>query len=242
MRIDGRENRQLRPVRMTKGFIQWPEGSLLIEIGDTRVLCNASVENRVPAFLRGSGRGWVTAEYAMLPRATQVRATREAVAGKLSGRTSEIQRLIGRALRAVVDMEKLGERTILLDCDVLQADGGTRTAAITGAYVALALALRKMQREGLLTAMPLKDWLAAVSVGKIEGQGICLDLAYDEDSRALVDMNVVMTGSGGLVEIQGTAEGEPFSRREMDDFLDYAKDGIDQLIMRQKEVLGADFR
>ena len=241
MRIDGRERRQLRPVAMTKGYTQWAEGSLLIGMGDTIVLCNASVEERTPAFLRGTGRGWVTAEYAMLPRATQVRTTREVNAGKPSGRSSEIQRLIGRALRSVVDMERLGERTITLDCDVLQADGGTRTAAITGAFVALALALRKMQREGLIDSLPLKDWLAAVSVGKIGGEGICLDLAYDEDSRALVDMNVVMTGSGALVEVQGTAEGSPFSRQEMEEFLDLAHEGIQQLIQFQKEQLGADF-
>ncbi len=241
MRVDGRDNRQLRPVKMTKGYIQWPEGSVLIEIGDTRVLCNATVEDRVPSFLKGSGRGWVTAEYSMLPRATQTRTGREVNSGKPSGRTSEIQRLIGRALRSVVDMNKLGERTILLDCDVLQADGGTRTAAITGAFVALGLALRKMQREGLLDSLPLKDWLAAVSVGKVAGIGSCLDLAYDEDSVALVDMNVVMTGSGGLVEIQGTAEGMTFSREELDVFLDLAKEGIDQLILCQKEQLGADF-
>jgi len=241
MRADGRENRRLRPVKMTKGFIQWPEGSVLIEIGETRVLCNATVEAKVPAFLKGSGRGWVTAEYAMLPRATQTRTAREVNAGKPSGRSSEIQRLIGRSLRAVVDMEKLGERTVTLDCDVLQADGGTRTAAITGAFAALALALRKMQREGVLKALPLKDWLAAVSVGKIEGLGVCLDLAYDEDSSALVDMNVVMTGSGNLVEIQGTAEGMPFNRQELDEFLDLANEGIDELIRYQKELLGADF-
>lgn len=241
MRADGRENRRLRPVKMTKGFIQWPEGSVLIEIGETRVLCNATVEAKVPAFLKGSGRGWVTAEYAMLPRATQTRTAREVNAGKPSGRSSEIQRLIGRSLRAVVDMEKLGERTVTLDCDVLQADGGTRTAAITGAFAALALALRKMQREGVLKALPLKDWLAAVSMGKIEGLGVCLDLAYDEDSSALVDMNVVMTGSGNLVEIQGTAEGMPFNRQELDEFLDLANEGIDELIRYQKELLGADF-
>jgi ribonuclease PH len=241
MRLDGRENRQLRPVKITKGYSQWPEGSVLMELGETRVLCNATVEDRIPAFLKGSGQGWVTAEYAMLPRATQIRTGREVNAGKPSGRTSEIQRLIGRSLRSVVDMRKLGERTIILDCDVLQADGGTRTAAITGSFAALALALRKMQREGLLDSLPLKDWLAAVSVGKVEGIGPCLDLAYDEDSAALVDMNVVMTGGGGLVEIQGTAEGMAFSRAELDIFLDLAREGIQQLICCQKEQLGADF-
>ena len=205
------------------------------------VLCNATVEERMPAFLKGTGKGWVTAEYAMLPRATQTRTAREVNAGKPSGRTSEIQRLIGRALRSVVDMEKLGERTILLDCDVLQADGGTRTASVTGAFAAMALAVRKLQREGALHTMPVRDWLAAVSVGKIGSEGLCLDLAYEEDSQALVDMNVVMTGSGGLVEVQGTAEGMPFSREEMDAFLDLAKEGIDRLVLLQKEFLGADF-
>lgn len=241
IREDGRECRQLRPVKMTKDYIKWPEGSVLIEVGNTRVLCNATVEDKVPAFVKGSGKGWITAEYAMLPRATQTRTGREVNKGKPSGRTSEIQRLIGRALRSVVDMEKLGERTVLLDCDVLQADGGTRTASITGAFVALCLATRKLQRAGLLTSMPVKSWLAAVSVGKVEDAGLCLDLAYEEDSRAIVDMNVVMTGDGGLVEVQGTAEGEPFSRREMDEFLDLAEEGIKELILCQKEILGKDF-
>ncbi|MCL2121406.1 MAG: ribonuclease PH [Clostridiales bacterium] len=231
----------MRPVHLTKGYTRWAEGSLLIEMGDTAVLCNATVEDRVPAFLKASGRGWVTAEYAMLPRATQTRSAREVNAGKPSGRTNEIQRLIGRSLRSVVDLSKLGERTVTLDCDVLQADGGTRTAAVTGAFVALALAFRKMQREGMLDTMPLRDWLAAVSVGKVEGVGNCLDLSYEEDSRAIVDMNVVMTGSGAFAEIQGTAEGTPFSREELLDFCDLAKEGIDQLILYQKELLGADF-
>ena len=241
MRLDGRQNQEIRPVRMTKGYVQWAEGSVLMEIGDTRVLCNATVEDRVPAFLRGTNQGWVTAEYGMLPRATQVRTQREAKTGKPSGRTSEIQRLIGRALRSVVDLERLGERTIVLDCDVLQADGGTRTAAITGAFVAMGLAMRKMQREGILESMPLRDWLAAVSVGKLDDAGLCVDLSYDEDHVALVDMNVVMTGSGGLVEVQGTAEGMPFSREELDVFLDIAQGGIGQLIEIQKAQLGADF-
>ena len=240
-RVDGRDSGQLRPVSMAKGYTQWAEGSVLISMGDTVVLCNATVEDKVPGFLKGSGKGWVTAEYAMLPRATQIRTAREVNAGKPSGRTSEIQRLIGRALRSVVDLPKLGERTVLLDCDVLQADGGTRTAAITGAFVALALALRKMQREGRLDTMPLRDWLAAVSVGKTEADGLCLDLDYGEDSRAIVDMNVVMTGQGAFVEVQGTAEGAPFGRDEMDALLDLAKEGIDQLILLQKEQLGADF-
>ena len=240
-RADGRDRRRLRPVKMTKDFVRWPEGSLLIEMGDTVVLCNASVEERIPPFLKGTGKGWVTAEYSLLPRSTQTRTAREAGAGKISGRTSEIQRLIGRALRSVMDFEKLGERTVTLDCDVIQADGGTRTAAITGAFVALALALRKTQSEGIITSMPLKDWIAAVSVGMIEGEGICLDLDYSEDSRALVDMNVVMTGDGMFVEVQGTAEGAPFSRADNDALLDLAKEGIDQLILCQKGILGADF-
>ena len=241
MRADGRDRQQLRPVAMTTGFIQWADGSVLIKMGETLVLCNASVEDRVPVFLRGRGQGWVTAEYAMLPRATLVRTPREVQAGRPTGRTSEIQRLIGRALRSVVDLEKLGERTITLDCDVLQADGGTRTAAITGAFVALGLALRKLQREGQIKSIPLKDWLAAVSVGMLAEEGACLDLDYIEDSQALVDMNVVMTGSGGIVEVQGTAEGMVFSRAELDGLMDLAQEGIDQLILLQKEQLGADF-
>lgn len=241
MREDGRESRQLRPVKLIRDYIKWPEGSVLIEMGNTRVLCNATVEERVPAFLKGSGKGWITAEYSMLPRATQVRTAREVNKGRPGGRTSEIQRLIGRSLRSVLDPEKLGERTILLDCDVLQADGGTRTASITGAFVALCLALRKLQRTGLLASLPVKDWLAAVSVGKVEEEGLCLDLAYGEDSRALVDMNVVMTGAGSLVEIQGTAEGEPFSRQDLEGFLELAEKGIRELIACQKEILGEDF-
>ena len=241
MRADGRTNQQLRPVTMTKGFIRWPEGSVLIQVGATLVLCNASVEERVPSFLRGSGQGWVTAEYAMLPGATQERTQREVNAGRPSGRTNEIQRLIGRSLRSVVELEKLGERTITLDCDVLQADGGTRTASITASFVALGIALRKMQQEGRIEAMPLKDWLAAVSVGILDVEGICLDLDYQEDSKAQVDMNVVMTGSGNIVEVQGTAEGKAFSRAEMDGLMDTAWAGIQELMTHQKVLLGADF-
>lgn len=241
IRFDGRDNRQLRSVSLTKGFSRWAEGSVLIEVGNTKVLCNASAEERVPAFLKGVGQGWVTAEYGMLPRATQTRSAREANAGRPSGRTSEIQRLIGRSLRAVTDLKALGERTIVLDCDVLQADGGTRTAAITGAFAALALALRKLQREGLLSTLPLKDWLAAVSVGKVAGAGLCLDLVYDEDSQAEVDMNVVMTGAGDLVEIQGTAEKTAFSRKELGEFLDLAQEGVASLVRYQKALLGEDF-
>ena len=240
-REDGRENRQLRPVKITKDYIRWPEGSVLIEVGNTQVLCNATVEEKVPPFVKGTGRGWVTAEYAMLPRATQVRTGREVNKGRPSGRTNEIQRLIGRSLRSVVDMEKLGERTVLLDCDVLQADGGTRTASVTGAFVALCLALGKLQQSGVLPSLPVKDWLAAVSVGKVKELGLCLDLAYGEDSHAIVDMNVVMTGGGKMVEVQGTAEGEAFSRQEMNGFLDLAEEGIRELIRCQKEILGPDF-
>jgi len=239
-RSDGRGREQLRPVKITKDFIRWPEGSALIEMGDTVVLCNATVEERVPPFLKGAGRGWVTAEYSLLPRSTQTRTARESVTGKLSGRTNEIQRLIGRSLRAVVDFAKLGERTVILDCDVLQADGGTRTAAITGAFVALALASRGMMRTGLIESMPLKEWLAAVSVGKIDGEGLCLDLDYSEDSLALVDMNVVMTGKGDFVEIQGTAEGGIFSKAENDALIELAGLGISQLIRCQKDALGED--
>ena len=241
MRIDGRKNEDLRPVKLTLDYVQWAEGSVLIEMGETRVLCNASVEDRVPSYLKGSGRGWVTAEYSLLPRSTHIRTNREVSAGKISGRTGEIQRLIGRSLRAIVDLDKLGERTVTLDCDVIQADGGTRTAAITGAFVALALALRKMQMAGQITSMPLKDWLAAVSVGRTPACGNCLDLAYAEDSEAEVDMNVVMTGSGLIVEVQGTAEGKAFSREDLNSFLELAESGVSQLIRRQKESLGAGF-
>ncbi|HHX97047.1 MAG TPA: ribonuclease PH, partial [Clostridia bacterium] len=199
----GRKVNQLREVKLTPHYIKYPEGSVLIEMGATKVLCNATVEEKVPSFLRGENKGWVTAEYAMLPRATEVRNQREAIRGRISGRTNEIQRLIGRALRAVIDLEKLGERTIVLDCDVLQADGGTRTAAITGAFVALYLALEKLVKTDVLPELPLLDWLAAVSVGKI-GDTLLLDLAYKEDFQADVDLNVVMTGKGKFVEIQGT--------------------------------------
>lgn len=236
-RKDGRDFNQLRPIKITPDFIKWPEGSVLIEIGDTRVICNATIEEKVPPFLKGCGQGWVTAEYAMLPRATQSRTGREVNRGKPSGRTNEIQRLIGRSLRSVIDLKKLGERTILLDCDVLQADGGTRTASITGAFVAMGLALKKLQAQGQMTDLPIRDWLAAISVGKIS-EGDCLDLAYEEDSRALVDMNVVMTGAGALVEIQGTAEQGTFNRQELNAFVDLAEVGISQLIQCQKQILG----
>ncbi|AHF07972.1 ribonuclease PH [Desulfitobacterium metallireducens] len=235
-RYDGREADQLRSVKITRGFTQNPEGSVLIEVGMTRVLCTASVEEKVPSFQKGSGLGWVTAEYSMLPRATQTRTPREASRGKLTGRTMEIQRLIGRALRSVVDFKKLGERTIWIDCDVLQADGGTRTASITGAYVALVDAIQYLIQKGSLKESPLQDTLAAVSVGKVEGVPI-LDLAYPEDSRAEVDMNVVMTGAGKFVEIQGTAEEVPFDRSELDQFLALAEKGIRELMSEQKAAL-----
>ncbi|MGI6588391.1 MAG: ribonuclease PH [Peptococcia bacterium] len=236
----GRKVDELREVKITPHYIKYPEGSVLVEMGETKVLCNATIEDKVPPFLRGQNKGWVTAEYAMLPRATEVRNQREAIRGKISGRTNEIQRLIGRSLRAVIDLEKLGERTIILDCDVLQADGGTRTASITGAFMALVLALGKMVEEGVLEKIPLRDWLAAVSVGKVEDT-LLLDLAYAEDSQAIVDMNVVMTGSGNFVEIQGTAEGYPFTHEELDRLLALASQGVKQLIAVQKKVLGEGY-
>ncbi len=234
-RPDGRSAAEMRPVRMTRGYSRYAEGSCLIEVGETRVVCTASLDEKVPAWLKGQGRGWVTAEYAMLPRATRQRTPRD-VGKPPSGRTVEIQRLIGRALRSVVDLTCLGERTIWVDCDVLQADGGTRTAAITGAYVALAECLHRLKAMQLLPSVPLLDQLAAVSVGIVGGQ-ICLDLNYDEDSAASVDMNVVMTGDGRLVELQGTAEGEPFDRRQMDALVDMAQTGIRRLFELQRETL-----
>ena len=238
IREDGRECRQLRPVKMTKDYIKWPEGSVLIEVGNTRVLCNATVEDKVPAFVKGSGKGWITAEYAMLPRATQTRSGREVNKGKPSGRTSEIQRLIGRSLRAVIDRKALGENTIKIDCDVLQADGGTRCASITGAYVALADAVNWMISKGLIEKSPLKDSVSAISVGMSEGQPV-LDLDYVEDSSSDTDMNVVMTGSGAFVEIQGTAEGDPFTRDDLNRLLDLAEKGNKELAAAQNEALKA---
>ncbi|MBM3351999.1 MAG: ribonuclease PH [Betaproteobacteria bacterium] len=237
MRPSGRQAGQLREVRLTRGFTRHAEGSVLVEFGQTRVLCTASVENRVPPFLRDQGRGWVTAEYGMLPRATHTRGDREAARGKQSGRTQEIQRLIGRALRSVVDMPALGERTVHIDCDVLQADGGTRTAAITGAFVALHDAFTWMQGKGLIATLPVKDLVAAVSVGVYRGAAV-LDLDYAEDLACDTDMNVVMTGAGRLVEVQGTAEGEPFARAELDALLDLAGCGIAQLVAEQRHALG----
>jgi ribonuclease PH len=233
MRTDSRTEDQLRQVRITRRFTRHAEGSVLVEFGDTRVICTASVEESVPGFLKGKGQGWVTAEYGMLPRSTGSRMRREAAAGKQSGRTQEIQRLIGRSLRAVVDLGKLGERQVLIDCDVIQADGGTRTASITGAWVALADALDGLVAAGKLAESPLRDHVAAVSVGIVEGRAL-LDLDYPEDSGCETDMNVVMTGSGRFIEIQGTAEGEPFSREEMNRLLELAEKGIGELVDLQR--------
>ena len=238
MRPSGRRPGELRRVRIQRGFTRHPEGSVLVEFGDTRVLCTASVEERVPAFLKESGRGWVTAEYGMLLRSSNTRTDREAARCKQSGRTQEIQRLIGWSLRAVVDLRALGTRSIQIDCDVLQADGGTRTAAITGAFVALHDALDWLKKRTLLTQLPLKDFVAAISVGIYEGVPI-LDLDYAEDSACGTDMNVVMTGSGGFVEVQGTAEGAPFSRAEADALLSLAEGGIAELIAQQRRALSS---
>ncbi|TDR78439.1 ribonuclease PH [Paludibacterium purpuratum] len=238
MRAEDRSDAALRPVRLTRRFTRHAEGSVLVAFGDTQVICTASIEEGVPGFLKGKGQGWVTAEYGMLPRSTGSRMRREAAAGKQSGRTQEIQRLIGRSLRAVIDLAKLGERQILIDCDVIQADGGTRTASITGAYVALADAVGCLLREGKLSDNPLREHVAAVSVGIVDGRPL-LDLDYIEDSGCETDMNVVMTGSGRFIEIQGTAEGEPFSRDEMNRLLDLAGQGIAELIVLQKQALAA---
>jgi ribonuclease PH len=232
-----REPDQLRPIAIERGFTRHAEGSVLIAFGDTRVICTASVEEGVPGFLKGRGQGWVTAEYGMLPRSTHTRTDREAARGKQSGRTQEIQRLIGRSLRAVVDLEVLGERTVKLDCDVIQADGGTRTASVTGAFVALHDAVARLQERGALPESPIRDFVAAVSVGLYEGVPI-LDLDYAEDSRCDTDMNVVMTGSGGFIEVQGTAEGAPFSAAQMQALIALSQQGIAQLIAKQKAALG----
>jgi ribonuclease PH len=238
MRTDGRGSRDLRPVKYETGYLEWAEGSVLLEMGKTRVLCAASYENTVPRFLQGSGRGWVTAEYGMLPRSTAERTPREASRGRPSGRTQEIQRLIGRSLRAVVHLDRLGESTIWLDCDVLQADGGTRTAAITGGYIALALATRTLKERDVLRDEVLRDSVAAVSAGIVGGEAM-LDLCYEEDARAEVDFNVVMTGAGRLVEVQGTAEGEPFSRAQLEQMVVLAAEGIQRLTAIQREAAGA---
>ena len=236
MRPGGRRPDELRPVRLQRHYTKHAEGSVLVQFGDTHVLCTASVEERVPPFLRDTGRGWVTAEYGMLPRATNTRTDREAARGKQSGRTQEIQRLIGRSLRAVVDLAALGPRSIQVDCDVLQADGGTRTASITGAFVALHDALSLLKERKLLEKLPIKDFVAAVSVGVYKGVPV-LDLDYAEDSACDTDMNIVMTGAGGFIEMQGTAEGAPFSRAEADALLGLAERGIRELVARQKEAL-----
>jgi ribonuclease PH len=235
-RIDGRAWDELRPVEIITGYQNFAEGSVLIKLGKTHVLCAVSVEERVPPFLKGSGTGWITAEYAMLPRATVTRSQRESVQGHVGGRSQEIQRLIGRSLRAVADMKVLGERTLLVDCDVLQADGGTRTASITGSYVALELAVQKLIKMGIIQKSPLKSAVAATSVGII-GDNILLDLCYDEDSHAAVDFNVVMTGKGEFVELQGTAEGKCFSRESIDKILALAEGGIKQLFQSQQNAL-----
>ena len=235
-RTDGRAPDALRPITITRAFTRHAEGSVLIGFGDTRVLCTASIEDRVPGFLKGKGQGWLTAEYGMLPRATHTRSDREAARGKQSGRTQEIQRLIGRSLRSVFDLAALGERTLTLDCDVLQADGGTRTASITGAFVAAHDAVATLIASGALTVNPARDFVAAISVGIKDGMPL-LDLDYAEDSTCDTDMNVVMTGSGGLIEVQGTAEGAPFSRAELDRMLDLAGQGIARLVAAQRTAL-----
>jgi len=235
-RSDNRAPEQLRPVNIIPGFMSTAEGSVLMEVGNTRVICTASVEETVPSFMRNSGKGWISSEYAMLPRATLTRSTREVSKGRQSGRTHEIQRLIGRSLRAVTDLNRLGERTVWIDCDVIQADGGTRTASITGAFVALGLALEKLVEAGTLTSVPLRDYVAAVSVGIVDGE-IMLDLAYEEDSRADVDMNFVMTAGYKFVEVQATAEHQVFDENQLARMIAFAKQGVQTLIAKQQAVL-----
>ncbi|GGI10429.1 ribonuclease PH [Gottfriedia solisilvae] len=236
-RTDGRLNNELRPIEIVTNYTKHAEGSVLISVGDTKVICNATVEDRVPPFLRNSGKGWISAEYSMLPRATQDRTMRESTKGKVTGRTMEIQRLIGRALRAVVDLEALGEKTVWIDCDVIQADGGTRTTSITGAFVAMMLAFDKLVKQDKLKSYPVKDYLAATSVGILEDAGAVLDLYYLEDSAASVDMNIIMTGEGRFVELQGTGEEATFTREELNEMLALGELGIKKLIEKQKEVL-----
>lgn len=238
MRFDGRENNQLRPVTIESDYLKHPEGSVLISVGDTKVICNASVEDRVPNFMRGTGKGWITAEYSMLPRATEQRNIRESSKGKVTGRTMEIQRLIGRALRAVVNLEALGEKTIWIDCDVIQADGGTRTASITGAFVAMTLAVSKLHQEKRISKFPITDFLAATSVGVLSDGKVILDLNYIEDSKAFVDMNVVMTGKGEFVELQGTGEESTFTYTQLHELLEVAQSGVTELFEAQKVALG----
>jgi ribonuclease PH len=237
-RSDNRTPDQLRPVNIIPDYIHTAEGSVLIEVGNTRVICTASLEENVPPFLRNTGKGWITAEYAMLPRSTLTRTPREVNKGRQSGRTHEIQRLVGRSLRAVTDLGRLGERTVWIDCDVIQADGGTRTAAITGAFVALGLALEKLVQTGNLTSVPLRDYIAAISVGIVDGE-VLLDLSYEEDSRAEVDMNFVMTSAGKLVEVQATAERQPFEQEQFKRMMALAADGVHTLIARQLAALGS---
>lgn len=236
-RNDGRQSNEIRPITITTPYTKYAEGSVYIEVGETKVICTASVEERVPPFMKGQGKGWITAEYSMLPRATQVRNQRESAKGKLGGRTMEIQRLIGRALRSVINLQALGERTITLDCDVIQADGGTRTTSITGAFVAMAIAINKLADQHQLKTFPITDFLASVSVGIVNNNAY-LDLNYEEDSKAKVDMNVVMTGDGKFVEVQGTGEDAPFSREELNNLLALGEIGIQEMILKQKEVLG----
>jgi ribonuclease PH len=238
VRPDSRKDDELRKIRITRNFVATAEGSVLIELGNTRVICNATIEEKVPQFLKDQNKGWVTAEYSMLPRATQVRTQRESSAGRVSGRTHEIQRLIGRSLRSVVDLKLLGQRTIWIDCDVIQADGGTRTASITGAFICLCDAIQYVMDKGIISTNPVKDYLSAVSVGVVNGTPV-LDLCYQEDSAAEVDMNVVMTGTGEIVEIQGTAEGSPFSLKTLDSLMELAQSGILSLVAAQKELIGS---
>jgi ribonuclease PH len=238
MRTDGRKPKQLRPLRITPNYIKTADGSVLIEMGDTKVICTAKLEERVPQFLRNSGKGWITAEYGMLPGSSQARIGRESSRGKVGGRTHEIQRLIGRSLRAITDLRGLGERTVWIDCDVIQADGGTRTASITGAYVALGEAVRSWQKRAVIARDPIKDSVAAVSIGIVNG-AVLLDLCYEEDSKADVDMNFVMTGSGKFIEVQGTAESVPFTKKQMDNMAQTAQQAIKELLKAQKQVLAS---
>ncbi|HOV90403.1 MAG TPA: ribonuclease PH [Syntrophorhabdaceae bacterium] len=240
MRDNARQNDRIRDLKITRGFLKYPEGSVLVEMGETKVICGVSIEEKVPPFLKNTGKGWLTAEYSMLPRSTHTRTVRESVTGRVGGRTHEIQRLIGRALRAVVNLDILGERTLWIDCDVIQADGGTRTASITGGYVALVEALWAMKKKGIIEKIPMKDSVAAISVGIVGGE-ILLDLSYDEDSRAEVDMNFVMTGRGLLIEVQGTAEKTAFTKEQLDTMYLYACKGINEITRQQKIALGNMF-
>ncbi len=240
MRASGRVVDKIRDLKISKNFLKYPEGSVLVEMGETKVICGVSIEDKVPPFLRNSGKGWLTAEYSMLPRATHTRSAREAAQGRVGGRTHEIQRLIGRALRAIVNLDVMGEKTIWIDCDVIQADGGTRTASITGGYVALVDALWNMKRRGIIDKIPLRDSVAAISVGLVNGE-VVLDLSYEEDSKAEVDMNFVMTGKGLLIEVQGTAEKTPFTKEQFDTMYQYAYRGINEITRAQKVALGPLF-